>query len=120
MPIIEQNWNKWAEKSEDVYSNYCVDVAKEIMRLLDTPEYQEFDAHKIICDANNNIKTESIIGAPTFMVALIVAIVTQCHSRGEEFKTKWNKLWDDKPREDVINPAIMEIKEKENLKTKGD
>ena len=106
----QEKWNKWVEANkDDGYGNACVDVAREVMRLLDTPEYQEFNPHSIICDADENVQADGITG---FMAGCVAQMVTQCHSRGEEFKVKWNKQYDDKPREGVINPALLILKDK--------
>lgn len=110
MIIKQDEWNKDVELNKDPYGKCCIDVAREVMRLLDTPEYQDFDTHKIICDAEKNIGEEGITG---FMAGCIAQIVVHCHSRGEEFKEKWNKQYDDKPRKGVINPALITIKERE-------
>ena len=43
------------------------------------------------------------------MAGIISLMIVQCHSRGEEWKKKWNKEWGDENREGVINPAVLEI-----------
>jgi len=88
MSIVKQeDWNKWVEKNTDPYGKCCVDVAREVMRLLDTPKYKDFNPHKIICDADDNIKAGGITG---FMAGCVAQMVSHCHSRGEEFRQKWN------------------------------
>jgi len=101
MPVIkekEDEWNNCIKINDDPYGKYCVDVAREVMRLLDTAEYQDIDTNKIICDAETNIgkdiKTQESEGVTGFMVGCIdqevVQMVSRCHSRGEEFRRKWN------------------------------
>lgn len=112
MPITKQkDWDNWVNKNTDPYGKACVDVAREVMRLLD--EQQEFDTHKIICDADDNIKAGGITG---FMAGCVAQIVSQCHSRGEEFRKKWNtdnQIDDegDKANEGkgVLNPALLNL-----------
>ena len=105
----QEDWEKWVTQNTDPYGKSCVDVAREVMRLLDTPEYQDFDPHRIVCEADKNTKAGGITG---FMAGCVAQMVSHCHSRGEEFKKKWNEQYDDKPREGVINPAIVTLKEK--------
>ena len=106
MPVIDEvSWKKWEDVNSDPYDKCCVDVAREVMRLLDNQE--DFDPYLIITQADDNIKAG---GITVFMAGCVAQMVVRCHSKGDEFKTKWNKQWDDKPHEGVINPAIMTIK----------
>ena len=119
MPLVKQEeWQKQVDINTDPYGGCVVKVAGEVMRRLDLPEYKEFNTHKIICDAEHGIGEEGITG---FMAGCIAQIVSHCHSRGEEFRQKWNlenglsKESGEKANKDggVINPAILELKEKQ-------
>ena len=108
MPITDQkSWDEWVASNSDPYGKCCVDVARRVMELLD--EQAEFDAHKLICQADDDIGAGGITG---FMAGAVASMVSVCHSRGDEFKSAWNKMYqtdDEKPAEGVINPALISI-----------
>jgi len=112
MPIIdEKKWNSCVEKNDDPYGKACVDVARRAMEILD--EGKEFDTHKIICQADSDTKTGGITG---FMAGAVASMVSQCHSRGEEFRKLWNKdnqIHDEGDKANdgngVLNPALLNI-----------
>jgi len=114
MPIVRiEDWEKWEKKNKDAYGKCCVDVAREVMRLLDTPEHKDFDTHKIVCLADENIKAGGITG---FMAGCVAQMVSHCHSRGEEFRKQWNidnQIKDEGENANkgkgVLNPAILHI-----------
>lgn len=113
MPITnETDWNKCVENNIDPYGKACVDVAREAMRLLDERP-GDFDTHALICEADKASKAGGITG---FMAGCVAQMVSQCHSRGEEFRRKWNTdrqigTEGDKANEGkgVLNPALLEI-----------
>ncbi len=108
----EKEWKEYVDKNKDPYSKCCVDVARRIMEILDKGE--DFDTHKIICQADDEIKAGGITG---FMAGCVAQMVSECHIRGEEFRKKWNT---DNQRQDegdkankgkgVLNPALLNIK----------
>jgi len=110
LAIIEaEKWKSWEVANQDPYGKCCVDVAREVMRLLD--EEDDFDTHEIICRADKNIGAGGITG---FMAGCVASMVSGCHSRGEDFRRKWNtdnqiKDEGDKANESggVLNPAIL-------------
>src|SRR5437762_1052332 len=112
MPITKQeDWDKLVKNNSDPYGEATVDVAREVMRLLD--EQQDYDTHKIICDADKNIKAGGITG---FMAGCVASMVSRCHSRGEEFRKKWNldhQISQEGEKANkgkgVLNPALLEI-----------
>jgi hypothetical protein len=110
MPIEKPDRFKSLEAvNTDSYSKCCVDIAREVMRLLDTAEYADYDVHKIICDAEHNIGESGITG---FMSAMIANMVISYHSRGEEFRLKWNSYYnvpEKKAKGRIVNPAILII-----------
>ena len=111
MIIDELKWQSWINSNKDDYGKACVDVAREVMRMLDTDEYKEFEPNIIICKADDVIGAGGITG---FMVGCVASMVSQVHSRGEEFKKKWNESYGVKDeRKGVVNPAIITIKEEE-------
>lgn len=118
MPIIKvEDWEKCVRANDDPYGKACIDVAREVMRLLDErPE--DFDTHKIICEADKNVKAGGITG---FMAGCVANMVSGLHSRGEEFRKKWNtdnQIRDegDKANESggVLNPALLNVKTSED------
>jgi len=112
MPITQQeDWNKWVENnSKDPYSKACIDVAREVMRLLDLPEHEKFNPNNIITLADDNIDAGGITG---FMAGCVAQMVSHCHSRGPEFKAAWNESYGAPDAKGVVNPAIVTLKEKE-------
>lgn len=108
----EQDWNKWVEANTDPYGKATVDVAREVMRLLDERE-GDFDCHALICEADKLSGADGITG---FMAGCVAQMVSHCHSRGEEFRRKWNldnQIRNEgiKANEDggVLNPALLNI-----------
>ncbi|PWT88676.1 MAG: hypothetical protein C5B54_10235 [Acidobacteria bacterium] len=115
MPIAKpEDFKKWEDANTDPYGKCCVDVAREVMRLLDLPEYaNEIDTHAIINKADDNIDGGGITG---FMAGCVAAMVSQCHSRGEEFRKTWNlanqiQHEGEKANEGtgVLNPALLNL-----------
>jgi hypothetical protein len=111
MPITKQDdWNKWVENNQDDYGKACVDVAKTTMELLD--ECDEFDPDDIIIKADRTLG----LGITGFMAGCVAQMISQCHSRGEEFRKKWNLKYQIKDEGEkanksgtVLNPAIINI-----------
>lgn len=86
MPIIKQKeWNKHVELNKDPYGKCCVDVAREVMRMIDEPIHihTPIDTHRIICDAVKNVGEAGITG---FMAECIVNMVSRVHSRGKDLR----------------------------------
>lgn len=116
MPIIDnEKWESWVKNNNDSYGKCCVDVSREVMRILDNGK--DFDTHKIICEADANIKAGGITG---FMAGCVAQMVSKCHNRGEEFRIKWNKdngISDEGEKANksggVINPALLTVSSNE-------
>jgi len=116
MPISNQEaWDQWVEANKDNYGRACVDTAREVMKLLD--ERQDFDPRNIICEADDTIGAGGLTG---FMAGCVASMVSQCHSRGEEFRQKWNldnqiQQEGEKANETggVLNPALLNINTRE-------
>lgn len=108
MPIIEEErWKTCQENNTDPYGKCCVDIAREVMRLLDTEDYKKFDANDLISIAEKNIDEEGITG---YMAGAIASIVAGAHSRGKEFQRSWNEYFgvpEEKLEEGIVNPAIV-------------
>jgi len=118
MPIIKkEDWEKWVKiNAKDPYSRCCVEVAKKVMELLDDNNHEKFNANEIVLEADR-LLNEGITG---FMSGCVAQMVSHCHSRGEEFRKKWNEetqIGDegDKANEGkgVLNPALLSIGKKE-------
>jgi hypothetical protein len=91
MPIIDQEgWQKCQDNNTDPYGNAAVKVARRVMEILDE-EPGDFDTHETVCRADKESGAGGITG---FMAGCVASIVSQCHSRGEEFRKKWNKDYD--------------------------
>ncbi len=116
MPIVNQAaWQKYVEANKDDYGKCCVDVARQVMVILDE-ESGKFNCHKVICRADNDINAGGITG---FMVSCVAAIVSEAHSRGEEFRLKWNidmQIHDEGEKANAsggtLNPALLSIRNK--------
>lgn len=110
MPIINQvDWDHQVEINKDAYGGCCINVAREVMRILD--EGKPFEAHDVICQADNNVKAGGITG---YMAGCVAQMVVHCHSRGEEFNDKWNEshgVSKEKAKGGTVNPAILTIGE---------
>ena len=118
MPIIKkEDWEKWVKTNAlDPYSNCCVEVARKVMELLDDNNHKKFNANEIVGEADRLLDA----GITGFMSGCVAQMVSHCHSRGEEFRKKWNKETQiedegDKANEGkgVLNPALLSIGKKE-------
>lgn len=113
MPIVDNvAWQSWVDNNTDPYGKACVDVARKAMEILDA-EPGSFKTHEIICRADDQIGAGGITG---FMAGCVAAMISKCHSRGEEFRQKWNRdnqIGDegDKANEGggVLNPALLNV-----------
>jgi len=118
MPINNKKlWNECVKVNKDSYGKACVDVAREAMRLLDTPDYKEIDdVHALISVASNNAEIEGITG---FMVGCVASMIATHHSRGEDFRVKWNLKYQIRDEGEqanksggILNPALLSIRPK--------
>lgn len=117
MPITEkEKWESWVKNNQDAYGGCCVKVAQQVMKILDE-ESGDFDCHTVICRADDEIEAGGITG---FMAGCVASIVSQCHSRGEEFRLKWNKdnqisNEGEKANKEggVLNPALLDVEVKD-------
>lgn len=109
MPIIKQKeWDKCVSINQDPYGKCCIDVARKAMEILDN-EPDDFDCHSLICRADDEIDAGGITG---FMAGCVAQMISELHSRGEEFRKKWNKEHGIKEENDkggVVNPALFTI-----------
>lgn len=115
MPITdEKTWQISVEKNTDPYGKAVVDVARKAMELLDERP-GEIDCHKIICDADKAINAGGITG---FMAGCVAQTIAACHSRGDEFRRKWNidnQISDEGEKANdsgrILNPAVLVVKD---------
>lgn len=113
MSIVNQEaWDSWVKNNSDPYGKCCIDVTRQVMKLLDK-EPGDFDCHDIICQADRDIEAGGITG---FMAGAVASMVSKCHSRGEEFRRKWNldtQIDDEGEKANelggTLNPAILVI-----------
>ena len=112
MPITKtEEWENSVKINDDPYGKAAVDVARRAMEILDE-ELGDVDCHDLICRADDDVKTGGITG---FMAGCVASMISQYHSRGNEFRLKWNKHYDikeDEAKGGIVNPAILTIKEK--------
>lgn len=113
MPIVDrEGWEKCQKNNTDPYGNAVIMVARKAMEILDS-EPGDFDPHKLLCRADDESCAGGITG---FMAGCAASIISGAHSRGEEFRRKWNTHCQignegDKANESggVLNPAILSI-----------
>lgn len=117
MPITKKkDWKEWVKiNAKDPYSNCCVEVAGKVMELLDDDDHGEFNANDIVGEADRLLDA----GITGFMSGCVAQMVSRCHSRGEEFRKKWNKETQIENEGDkankgkgVLNPALLSIGKK--------
>ena len=108
MPITnEALWKSWIEHNQDPYGGAIVAVAREAMRLLDERP-GPINPHRLINDADEAANMGGITG---FMAGCVTRIISECHSRGDEFRVVWNRLFEVPDHvKGVVNPAIVTIK----------
>ena len=114
MPIIDQEkFDSLVEANRDPYGKKCVDTAQRAMEILDE-EPGDFDTHELICRADNESAGDG--GITGFMAGAVASMISACHSRGDEFRRKWNgdnQIADegDKANESggVLNPALLSV-----------
>lgn len=106
----QKKWDGYVKQNVDDYGKYCVDTTRRVMGILDKEE--DFDCHAIMCEADID---DDLTG---FMAGAIASMVSQCHSRGEEFRRKWNifnQIQNEGERANknggVLNPALLNIEE---------
>jgi len=109
----EEKWNEWVRNNKDPYGKACIDVARQVMKLMEedtTPLHNGYypdihTAHGLICKADEDIKAGGITG---FMAGCVAQMVTECHERGEEFRKSHNG--EEYTGDGVVNHAILTIK----------
>ena len=105
-------FDEWVKNNTDPYGKACVDVARQVMKLLDedtTPLVNGYHpdihtAHGLICKADEDINAGGITG---FMAGAVAQMVTKCHERGEEFRRSHNG--ERYKGKGVINHALITI-----------
>jgi hypothetical protein len=80
-------WENLEKNNTDSYGKACIDVARELMKILDTiPKNLICNPHDFILQAQENVNV-NISGA---MTCIVVQIIRDVHSRGFEFAQTWN------------------------------
>ena len=104
--IDKKGWEKCVKNNSDAYGGCCVNVARRAMEILDA-ESGDFDCHELVSRASKEVKSGGITG---FMAGAVASIINGCHSRGEEFRKKWNKDYGvSEDKKGIVNPAILTI-----------
>lgn len=118
MPITDQKtWDEFVEMNQDPYGGCCINVAREVMRLLDEDKSVDLtkadESHRLVCQADKNVDAGGITG---FMAGCVASMVKQCHSRGNEFNANWNGAHqvgsegdEATKRGETLNPALLVI-----------
>ena len=111
MPITNQKkWNDCVFNNDDPYGKCAVDAAREIMKILDKGEEIK-DVHALVCEADRIAQGGQ--GELTgFLAGAAASIVAKVHSRGDEFRQKWNEshgVKEEKAKGGTVNPAIITI-----------
>ncbi len=102
----EKKWKKLVEINTDPYSKCCIDIARRTMKIMD--ESKEIDSCKILHKARREMKEDITIA----MAGMIAKIVSECHSRGDEFRISWNvSYYEDEETQRVVNPAFITLKD---------
>jgi hypothetical protein len=117
MPIVKKKeWDHYAEINDDPYSKAVVDTARRVMEILDEEPDKKIDCRKLICRGDDESNAGGITG---FMAGCVASIVSQFHSRGEEFRTAWNlenqiqtEGEEANKKGGVLNPALLTIETK--------
>jgi hypothetical protein len=108
----QEQWDLWVANNTDPYSGTCVNVARQVMKLLDedpTPLHHGYypdihTAHGLICKADDDVKAGGITG---YMASMVAQMVVECHERGEEFRISHNGRT--YKGDGVVNKAIITI-----------
>ena len=112
----QEAWDKHVSGNDDPYGKACVDVAREVMNMLDEEDAPPLvngyakdntTAFGLICLADEKAKAGGITG---FMAGCVAQMVVQCHERGEEFRKSHNG--EEYQGEGVVNHAILTISSK--------
>jgi len=103
----EKDWSKFVKNNTDFYGRCCIDVAKRAMEIIDKTKNIPDD---LILQASRELKAR-ITG---FQAGCIASIISQCHTKGEEFRRIWNKENqignEGEKAKGVLNPALLEMK----------
>lgn len=107
-----EKWESYVSKNKNPYGRCCVRVAERVMEMLDedpTPLHNGYHpdihtAHGLICKADHDVKAGGITG---FMESAVALMVSECHSRGDEFRKSHNG---ENESDGVINYAVITIK----------
>ncbi len=113
MIIDKKGWEKQVKANDDPYGKACIDVTRRVMEILDHYDGDDYDTHKLICKADKEVDAGGITG---YMAGCVAGMVAQLHSRGDEFRRKWNldnqiQNEGEKANEGkgVLNPALLNI-----------
>jgi hypothetical protein len=108
MPITNVKlWEECVAANQEPYGKCCVDIARACMEILDKGE--PFTASKLISEGELAIGESGITG---FMAGCIAQMISECHSRGDEFRKDWNAPYVKEGQPDnggTVNPAIVTI-----------
>lgn len=78
-------WAKWIDKNQTSYGRECIDVAREVMCLLDKEKI--VDSHELVRQAGINVGATQL---SPYMAGFVREIVQGCHPRGYWFSKRWD------------------------------
>ena len=114
-----RNKEKWEELKKSNYSSYgktIIEVAEEVMKLLDNTE--NVKAKDLVTEADKNLNA-NITG---YMAGIVANLVSSFHEKGEKFRISWNNdikigeaTYKIQDNGGVKNPAIITFERKNNL-----
>lgn len=86
MPITKMDeWEECKRKNADPYGGSAIKATERAMEILDE-ESGDFEANDIIHRANRDSEADLTY----FLASCVAQMIATFHSRGEEFRTKWN------------------------------
>ena len=85
MPIIKAKWDRCLKENEGQPFGNTRECALAIMETLDD-EPKDFDAHKLVDAMDRKLD----LGMSNIGYMLTGGIIATCHTRGDEFRKKWN------------------------------
>jgi hypothetical protein len=104
-PEKQEAYNKYVEiNTPDIYSKAVIDAGEAFGNAVD--EGKSFDEADVIMSS-------TVTGMTGYMAGAAMSALVNFHLRGQEIKEWWNKKWGGTGQEGgVVNPAIINIKEK--------
>ncbi len=102
---LEKEYKDYVKKNQDGYGNACILAGASVGKAL--------SEGKTCKEAHDGMYGNDLSG---FMAGCVASAVSHFHSRGEEYRKFWNKLWGiEEDKKGVVNPAIITIGDKKEV-----